>query len=90
MESYLPQGKFALPDRGADHILRLVLQPSRRTGIIVWAWDAANGSSATDRCTVAGENQTQLRAKGEGVEASVFGTEGTGRTSPDIHFPTLP
>lgn len=46
--------------------------------IIFSVWDAANGGTATNRSTVADENQTQLLAKGEGVEASVFGNEGTG------------
>ncbi len=46
--------------------------------IIFSVWDAASGQSAKDRSTVAVEDQTQLIAKGEGVEASVFGNEGTG------------
>jgi len=46
--------------------------------IIFSIWDAASGQSAKDRSTVSLENQTQLLAKGDGVEASVFGNEGTG------------
>jgi hypothetical protein len=54
-----------------------VNSPTERR-IIFSVWDAASGTSANDRSTVADENQTQLVAKGEGVEASVFGNEGTG------------
>ena len=54
-----------------------VNSPTERR-IIFSVWDAANGNTANDRSTVADENQTQLLAKGEGVEASVFGNEGTG------------
>jgi hypothetical protein len=46
--------------------------------IIFSVWDAAEGTSAKDRTTVAAENHTQLVAKGEQVVASVFGNEGTG------------
>ncbi len=46
--------------------------------IIFSVWDAAEGGGAKDRSTVKEENHTQLLAKGEGVEASVFGNEGTG------------
>lgn len=46
--------------------------------IIFSIWDAGTGQNAKDRSTVSAENQTQLVAKGEGVEASVFGNEGTG------------
>jgi hypothetical protein len=46
--------------------------------IIFSVWDAGNGQGAKDRSTVAADDQTQLLAKGEGVEASVFGNEGTG------------
>ena len=46
--------------------------------IIFSVWDAASGQTAKDRTTVAADDQTQLLAKGEGVEASVFGNEGTG------------
>lgn len=46
--------------------------------IIFSVWDAANGTNARDRSTVAAEDQTELVAKGDGVEASVFGNEGTG------------
>ena len=54
-----------------------VNSPTERR-IIFSVWDAANGNTANDRSSVADENQTQLLAKGEGVEASVFGNEGTG------------
>jgi hypothetical protein len=46
--------------------------------IIFSVWDAANGTNAKDRTTVAPENFTQLVAKGDGVVADVFGNEGTG------------
>lgn len=46
--------------------------------IIFSVWDAASGQDAKDRSTVAAENHTRLIAKGEGVEAHVFGNEGTG------------
>jgi hypothetical protein len=46
--------------------------------IIFSVWDAAEGQGAKDRSTVKEENHTSLLAKGEGVEASVFGNEGTG------------
>ncbi len=46
--------------------------------IIFSVWDAGNGQKADDRSAVAADDQTQLLAKGEGVEASVFGNEGTG------------
>lgn len=46
--------------------------------IIFSVWDAANGTSAMDRSTVATENHTQLIAKGDDVVAEVFGNEGTG------------
>lgn len=46
--------------------------------IIFSVWDAAGGTNARDRSTVAAENYTQLVAKGEGVVAEVFGNEGTG------------
>jgi hypothetical protein len=54
-----------------------VNSPTERR-IIFSVWDAANGSSARDRSTVAADDQTELVAKGDGVEASVFGNEGTG------------
>ena len=54
-----------------------VNSPTERR-IIFSVWDAASGQSAKDRSTVSGDNQTQLVAKGDGVEASVFGNEGTG------------
>ena len=46
--------------------------------IIFSVWDAGKGTNAIDRSTVSKDDQTQLLAKGEGVEASVFGHEGTG------------
>lgn len=46
--------------------------------IIFSVWDAGKGQNAVDRSSVAAEDQTQLLAKGEDVEASVFGHEGTG------------
>ena len=46
--------------------------------IIFSVWDSGSGSDAKDRTTVAKEDMTQLLAKGDGVEASVFGNEGTG------------
>lgn len=46
--------------------------------IIFSVWDSGSGQDAKDRSTVTEENQTQLLAKGDGVEASVFGNEGTG------------
>lgn len=51
---------------------------ARERRIIFSIWDAGNGQGAKDRTTVAADDQTQLIAKGEGVEASVFGNEGTG------------
>ncbi|HEY4321527.1 MAG TPA: DUF3472 domain-containing protein [Gemmatimonadales bacterium] len=54
-----------------------VNSPTERR-IIFSVWDAAEGRSAVDRSTVAADNQTHLLAKGAGVEASVFGNEGTG------------
>ena len=59
-----------------------VNSPNERR-IIFSVWDAGTGQDAKDRSTVADENHTQLIAKGEGVEASVFGNEGTGGHS---HF----
>lgn len=46
--------------------------------IIFSVWDAASGGDAKDRSTVEAENHTKLVAKGEGVDAGVFGNEGTG------------
>ncbi len=46
--------------------------------IIFSIWDAGSGQNAKDRSSVSADNQTQLLAKGPGVEASVFGNEGTG------------
>ncbi len=54
-----------------------VNSPTERR-IIFSVWDAANGTNAADRSTVAAENYTQLLAKGDGVVAEVFGNEGTG------------
>jgi hypothetical protein len=54
-----------------------VNNPNERR-IIFSVWDAASGQSAKDRSTVAEENHTTLLAKGEGVDAGVFGNEGTG------------
>ena len=54
-----------------------VNSPSERR-IIFSVWDAASGTTANDRSTVATENYTQLVAKGDGVVADVFGNEGTG------------
>lgn len=54
-----------------------VNSPTERR-IIFSVWDAASGTSAKDRTTVAAENYTQLLAKGDGVVAEVFGNEGTG------------
>lgn len=51
---------------------------ARERRIIFSVWDAASGQSAKDRSSVSKDDQTQLIAKGEGVEASVFGNEGTG------------
>ncbi len=46
--------------------------------IIFSVWDAADGTTAKDRSTVAADNYTKLEAKGDGVVADVFGNEGTG------------
>jgi hypothetical protein len=46
--------------------------------IIFSVWDAAEGAGADSRKDVRPENHVQLLAKGEGVEASAFGGEGTG------------
>ncbi len=46
--------------------------------IIFSVWDAGKGQKADDRSSVAADDQTQLLVKGDGVEASVFGQEGTG------------
>ncbi|MGH7524350.1 MAG: DUF3472 domain-containing protein [Gemmatimonadales bacterium] len=54
-----------------------VNSPTERR-IIFSVWDAASGSTARDRSTVASENFTQLVAKGDSVVAEVFGNEGTG------------
>lgn len=54
-----------------------VNSPTERR-IIFSVWDSGAGGDAKDRSTVDEANQTQLVAKGEGVEAGVFGNEGTG------------
>lgn len=54
-----------------------VNSPTERR-IIFSVWDSGAGQGAKDRSSVAKEDQTQLLGKGEGVEASVFGNEGTG------------
>ena len=46
--------------------------------IIFSVWDGGSGENAVDRSTVAEESHTTLLAKGAGVEAGVFGNEGTG------------
>lgn len=46
--------------------------------IIFSVWDAGSGQNAKDRTNVSADDQTQLIAKGPGVEAGVFGNEGTG------------
>ncbi len=46
--------------------------------IIFSVWDAGAGGDAKDRTNVAAEDKVQLLGKGDGVEASVFGNEGTG------------
>ena len=46
--------------------------------IIFSVWDAGAGGNAKDRTNVAPEDQVQLLAKGGGVDAGVFGNEGTG------------
>jgi len=46
--------------------------------IIFSVWDSGSGQDSKDRSTVSEDNHTKLLAKGEGVEASVFGNEGTG------------
>ena len=54
-----------------------VNSPTERR-IIFSVWDSGSGQSANTRSEVADENHVQLLAKGDGVEASVFGGEGTG------------
>jgi len=54
-----------------------VNSPTERR-IIFSIWDSGAGSNANDRKGVAEEDRVQTLAKGEGVEASVFGGEGTG------------
>ncbi len=46
--------------------------------VIFSVWDSGAGGNAKDRTSVAPEDQVQLLAKGDGVEASAFGNEGTG------------
>ena len=52
-----------------------VNSPTERR-IIFSVWDS--GKESTDRSKVAAEDRVQLLAKGDGVEASSFGNEGTG------------
>lgn len=54
-----------------------VNSPTERR-IIFSVWDSGSGKDAKDRSSVDGEHQTRLLAKGEGVDAGVFGNEGTG------------
>lgn len=54
-----------------------VISPTERR-IIFSVWDAGSGENANDRSEVAAENHVSLVGKGEGVETSVFGGEGTG------------
>ena len=53
--------------------------------VIFSVWDSGAGGNAKDRSGVAPEDQVQLLAKGDGVEASVFGNEGTGGHSHLVH-----
>ncbi len=46
--------------------------------IIFSVWDSGSGGKAQTRADVPEEDQTILLGKGEGVEASAFGNEGTG------------
>src|SRR4030095_4426469 len=54
-----------------------VNSPTERR-IIFSVWDAGSGQTANNRSEVSEENHVQLLAKGDGVEASIFGGEGTG------------
>jgi Domain of unknown function (DUF3472)/Domain of unknown function (DUF5077) len=54
-----------------------VNSPTERR-IIFSVWDAGSGQTANNRSEVSEENHVKLLAKGDGVEASVFGGEGTG------------
>lgn len=54
-----------------------VNSPTERR-IIFSVWDAGSGQSANTRSDVAEENHVRLLAKGDDVNASVFGGEGTG------------
>jgi hypothetical protein len=54
-----------------------VNSPTERR-IIFSVWDSGSGESANNRSQVSEDNHVQLLAKGEGVDASVFGGEGTG------------
>ncbi|RPI90007.1 MAG: DUF3472 domain-containing protein, partial [Planctomycetaceae bacterium] len=54
-----------------------VISPTERR-IIFSVWDAGSGSNANDRSEVSAENYVSLIGKGDGVETSVFGGEGTG------------
>ncbi len=51
--------------------------------LIFSVWDSGSGQRAADRSAVPEEQHTRLLAQGEGVEAGVFGNEGTGGHS---HF----
>jgi hypothetical protein len=51
--------------------------------IIFSVWDSGSGTAAKTRQDVKDEDQVQLLAHGDGVEASTFGNEGTGGHS---HF----
>lgn len=54
-----------------------VNSPTERR-IIFSVWDSGAGTKAMGRGEVAPEDHTQLLSKGDGVEASAFGGEGTG------------
>lgn len=54
-----------------------VNSPTERR-IIFSVWDSGSGQKADTRAGVAAEDHVQLLTKGDGVEASVFGGEGTG------------
>ena len=54
-----------------------VISPTERL-LIFSVWDSGAGTGAMKRDVVAKEDQTQLLAKGEGVNTKIFGGEGTG------------
>ncbi|MGV3530906.1 MAG: DUF3472 domain-containing protein, partial [Chthoniobacteraceae bacterium] len=54
-----------------------VISPTERL-LIFSVWDSGAGTGAMKRDVVAREDQTQLLAKGEGVNTKIFGGEGTG------------